>query len=91
MTLQGSRPTQFLSQTFLRRRELVVLETGSGPQFAPPWPTDEGRRVTIGAGEGRMVYGIDRVEIRVLSAIGYARVVAPSEALARTFINRLAD
>jgi hypothetical protein len=88
---QGARPTQFLSQTFLRADELVVVETGSGPQFAPPWPTDEGRRVAIGVGEGRMVYGIDRVEIRVLSAIGYARIIAPSETLARTFIERLGD
>lgn len=88
---QGARPTQFLSQTFLRDDELVVLETGSGPQFAPPWPTDDGRRTAIGVGEGRVVYGVDRVEIRVLSAIGYARVIAPSEALARTFIERLGD
>lgn len=88
---QGARPTQFLSQAFLRKGELVVLETGSSPQLAPPWPTDEGRRVRIGAGEGRMVHRIDRVEIRVLSAIGYARVMAPSEALARTFIARLGD
>lgn len=88
---QGARPTQFLAQTFLRERELVVVETGSSPDLAPAWGTSEGRRVAIGAGEGRMVYGIDRVEIRVLSALGYARVIAPSEALARTFIERLGD
>lgn len=88
---RDARPTQFLSQAFLRDGELVVVETGSGPQFAPPWPTDEGRRIAIGVGEGRVVYGTDRVEIRVLSAIGYARVIATSEALARTFIERLGD
>ena len=86
-----ARPTQFLSQSFLRRDELVVLETGSGPQFSPPWPTDEGTTTAIGVGEGRLVYGIDRVEVRVLSAIGYARVIAPSQALALAFIERLGD
>jgi hypothetical protein len=88
---QGARPTQFLSQTFLRDRELVVVETGSGPQFAPTWSPSEGKRVAIGVGEGRIVYGIDRVEVRVLSAIGYARVIAPSQALALRFIGALSD
>ena len=86
--VQG-RPTQFLSQAFVKDDQLVVVETGSDPQFTPPWPTSEGRRVAIGVGEGRVVHGIDRVEIRVLSAIGYARVIAPSEAVARAFIERL--
>jgi hypothetical protein len=88
---QGARPTQFLSQTFLNDGDLVVVETGSGPQFAPTWPTDEGKRVAIGVGEGRLVYGIDRVEVRVLSAIGYARVIAPSQAIALMFVRRLGD
>jgi hypothetical protein len=88
---QGARPTQFLSQTFLRGDELVVMETGSGPQFAPTWSPSEGKRVAIGAGEGRLVYGVDRVEVRVLSAIAYARVIAPSEALAMRFVRALGD
>ncbi len=88
---QGARPTQFLSQTYLRDDELVVVETGSGPQFAPPWPTNEGKHVPIGVGEGRVVFGVDRVEVRVLSALGYARVIAPSQALAIEFIGALGD
>jgi len=86
---QGARPTQFLSQTYLRDDDLVVVETGSSPQFAPPWATDEGTRTAIGVGEGRLVFGVDRVEVRVLSAIGYARVIAPSRAIAMSFVKGL--
>jgi hypothetical protein len=86
---QGARPTQFLSRTYLRNEELVVVETGSSPEFGPPWPTDQGTRIRVGVGHGRMVFGIDRVEIRVLSALGYARVIAPDEAIARMFLRGL--
>jgi hypothetical protein len=68
---------------------LVVVEISSSPRFAPPWPSDEGSRIDIGAGEGRVVYFVDRVEIRLLSAIGFARVKAPSRAIALDFVRGL--
>jgi hypothetical protein len=87
---QGARPTQFLSRSYVRgTSEVVVVETGSDPQFAPPWRTSEGKRIAIGAGEGRLVFGVDRVEIRVLSKLGFARVIAPSRSIAERFIRGL--
>ena len=51
--------------------------------------TSQGIRARIGVGEGRVVYYADRVEIRLLSAIGYARVTAPSLSVAMQFVRGL--
>jgi hypothetical protein len=83
------RPTQFLSETFLKDRQLTIVEIGSSAQLAPPWGTDEGERIRLKSGEGRILYFTDRVEIRLLSAIGFARVVAPSREIALDFVNGL--
>jgi hypothetical protein len=85
-----SRPTQFLSETFLKDGKLAIVEIGSSAQLAPPWGTDEGERIRLRSGEGRVLYFVDRVEIRLLSAIGFARVIAPSRAIALHFVNGLA-
>lgn len=82
----GSRPTQYLSRTYLRDRQLVVVDTASGAEFTPPWDRGEGTRIDIGTGEGRVVFYADRVEVRLLSRLGFARVAAPSRALAIEFI-----
>jgi hypothetical protein len=86
---QGSRPTQFLSQAFVRGAALTVVDTASSPNLPPPWPVSQGRPLRIGVGEGRIVYYADRVEIRLLSAVGYARVTAPSVEVAMQFIRGL--
>lgn len=86
---QGSRPTQFLAQSFVRGKDLVVVETASSPGMSPPWPTSQGARASIGVGEGRVVYYTDRVEVRLLSGIGYARVTAPSLRVAMEFVRGL--
>ncbi len=90
ITAGGSgQPTQFLSETFLRDTRLAIVEIASGARLAPPWATDEGERIRIGDGEGRVLYFVDRVEIRLLSAIGFARVIAPSRAVALDFVEGL--
>jgi hypothetical protein len=86
---QGSQPVQFLAEAYVRGGRLVVVQLSSSPRFAPPWPTDEGARIDIGEGEGRIVYFVDRVEVRLLSAIGFARVIAPTRAIAIDFIRGL--
>ena len=83
------RPTQFLSESFLRGTKLSIVEIGSSAQLAPPWGTDAGERIRLESGEGRILYFIDRVEIRLLSAIGFARVIAPSRQIALDFVNGL--
>ena len=85
----GARATQYLSRTYVKDEQLVVLDTASGAEFTPPWDRDEGTRIEIGAGEGRIVFFADRVEVRLLSRIGFARVVAPSREIAMTFIRGL--
>lgn len=95
----SSQPIQFLAEAYVRDGHvrggagdadgLVVVEISSSPRFAPPWATDEGSRINIGAGEGRLVYFVDHVEIRLLSAIGFARVKAPSRAIAFEFVRGL--
>jgi hypothetical protein len=84
-----SRPTQFLSESFLRGTQASIVEIGSSAQLAPPWGTDEGGRIRLESGEGRILYFIDRVEIRLLSAIGFARVIAPSRRIALDFVGGL--
>ena len=84
------QPTQFLSETFLRDRRLAIVEIASSAQLAPPWGTDEGEQIRLKSGQGRVLYFIDRVEIRLLSAIGFARVIAPSREIALDFANGLA-
>ncbi len=90
ITAGEGQPTQFLSETFLKDRKLAIVEIGSTAQLAPPWGTDEGNPIRLQSGEGRILYFIDRVEIRLLSAIGFARVVAPSRKIAIDFVNGLA-
>ena len=85
----GSRPTQYLARTYVRDEQLVVIDTASGAEFTPPWDTDEGTRTEIGVGEGRIVFFADRVEVRLLSRLGFARVVAPSREIALDFIRGL--
>jgi hypothetical protein len=86
---QGAPPTQYLAQSFVRGAGLVVVETSSAPHLSPPWPISQGTRVQIGEGEARVVYYADRVEVRLLSALGYARVVAPSTRMALDFVRGL--
>lgn len=85
----GARATQYLSRTYVKDEQLVVVDTASGAEFTPPWGRDEGTRIEIGVGEGRVVFFTDRVEVRLLSRLGFARVVAPSRDIAMTFIRGL--
>lgn len=88
----AGRATQFLSETFVRDGELVVVERGTHPALRPGWPVSEGKRVELGRlGAGRIVYFADRVELRLIGNVGFIRVTAPSQHLAVAFVRGLRD
>jgi hypothetical protein len=86
----GSGATQIVAQTYLRGRELVVVELGAQPSLPPAWRVDEGETVELGElGEGRLVYYADRVELRLVGDLGFVRVAAPSRGVAVDFVRSL--
>lgn len=86
---QGAKPTQYVSEGHVRGTELVVVERGTNKNLRPTWSTSEGRAIRLARGPGRIVYLVDRVEVRLAGELGYARVIAPSRALALQFARRL--
>jgi hypothetical protein len=87
---QGQVPSQAFVQAFVRDGELVVVERSTSPNLRPTWGISEGTKVRLGElGEGRLVYLADRVELRLIGTRGYARVRAPSRAIALLFGRRL--
>lgn len=88
----SGRATQFLSETFVRDMELVIVERGTHPALRPTWPVNEGRRIELGAlGAGRVVHYADRVEMRLIGNVGFIRVAAPSRRVAIAFVRGLRD
>jgi hypothetical protein len=86
----GSTATQVVSETYLRGNELVVVERGVHPSLRPTWPVDEGEAVDLGRlGDGRIVYFLDRVELRLTGDFGLVRIAAPSLRAALSFARGL--
>jgi hypothetical protein len=85
-------PSQVVSLAFRRGSDVVVVER-STPQerLRPTWDPSDGDRIDLGddGGPGRIVYFLDRVEVRLVGEVGYARVVAPSKALGLRFARLL--
>lgn len=87
---EGGTPTQLASKAYVRGNDLVVVERGTSANLSPPWGPGEGAPVAIGErGEGRLVYFSDRVEVRLVADVGYARVIAPSRDIAMRFARGL--
>ena len=86
----GSTATQVVAETYLRGKELVVIERGVHPSLRPTWPVDEGEPIDLGRlGDGRVVYFLDRVELRLVGGIGIVRIGAPSLRVALSFARGL--
>lgn len=86
---QGGPPSQVFSQAFVRGTELVIVDRSIPGPVQPVWDPSEGIPVELGGGPARIVYFIDRVEVRAVGASGYARVAAPSRATALRFARAL--
>jgi hypothetical protein len=87
---QPGAGTQSLTETYLRRGIVVIVERGTHPTLPPSWPTREGTTIALGSlGHGRLVYFLDRVELRLVGNLGFVRVTAPSRADALTFVRAL--
>lgn len=82
--------TQFASLTYLRDRELVVVEIGLRPSYDPTWEWTEGRTIEVaGVTKSRVMFFGDHVELRVLRDEGFARINAPTRAIAVAFAEGL--
>jgi hypothetical protein len=88
----SGRPTQFASQTFVRGNELVIVEIGMKPEDEPTWQWNEGGSIDVpDAAKARVLYFGDRVEVRLLYDDGFARILAPTRAIARSFARLSGD
>jgi hypothetical protein len=85
----GGQAVQTASRAYVRGPDLVIVERGVQPSDDPSWPADEGEQVEVGFGNGRIVYYPDRVEVRITSGGGYARVIGPSREAAMSFADVL--
>lgn len=87
---EGGSPTQLASEAYVRGNDATVVERGTSANLSPPWGPGEGSPVTVGSrGEGRLVYFADRVEVRLVGDVGFARVIAPDRATAMRFARAL--
>lgn len=79
-------PTQVATEAFRRGNDIAIVERSTGADLSPPWGPGEGTAVEIGSrGEGRLVYFADRVEVRLVSKLGFARIIAPDRDIAMRF------
>ncbi len=86
----GSAVTQVVAESYRRGNEIVVVERGVHPSLRPTWPVDEGDPIDLGRlGDGRVVYFLDRVELRLVGEAGLVRIAAPSLRVALSFARRL--
>ena len=83
---EGATPSQTFVEAYVRGSDLVVVERSTNPQARPLWSVSEGKSVDLGRlGEGRLVYFVDRVELRLVGTLGFARIRAPSREAALLF------
>jgi hypothetical protein len=81
--------TQFSSRTYLRGNDLVVVEAGMRPDNEPTWRWTDGATIDVPeASKARVLYFGDHVELRVLYDEGFARINAPTRAIAIAFARR---
>ena len=84
------RATQFASRSYTRARQVVIVEIGLRRTYDPVWSPDEGLMTDLAEGRrGRALYFGDRVEMRIVSDAGFARVIAPDEETAIVFARGL--
>lgn len=85
-----ARPRQSYLEAYLSGVDLVILERATVAGGSVPWDENQGDDFQAGPmGRSRIVYFVDRVEIRFAGAWGFARVTAPSQRLAVTFASQL--
>lgn len=86
----GSTATQVGAETYLRGKQRVGGVRGVHPSLRPTWPVDEGDPIDVGRlGDGRVVYFLDRVEVRLVGDVGLVRISAPSLRVALSFARGL--
>ncbi|MEX2393563.1 MAG: hypothetical protein WD826_03680 [Actinomycetota bacterium] len=85
------RATQFASLAYVRGNELVIVEIGMQADHEPTWLWNEGESIEIpDASKARVLYFGDHVEVRVGYDDGFARINAPTRAIAVAFATRAA-
>ncbi len=85
----AAQPSQFTSTAYVRGSDIVVVDLGLRPEVAPPWASDEGRPVAFGDDDARIVYSADRIELRIITRSGFARILARSRSSMLSFSTRL--
>ena len=86
----SGRATQFSSVGYVDGPSLVIVERALKASYEPVWAWSEGDGVRMeSAQRGRILYHPDRVELRVETDQGFARVFAPDRATAIAFAKRL--
>lgn len=84
------RGRQSLVETYLSDDVLAVVERATVAGGSVPWEPSQGKGIEAGPlGKGRIVYFVDRVEVRFTGDWGFARVSAPSRELALRLAGRL--
>lgn len=87
--LGSSRAGQSAVDSYLKGISLVVVELALRAGDKPTWSMAEGTPVDLRIGNGRVVFFADHADLRVTTEDAYARISAPTLAIARSFADAL--